>query len=847
LGDITLRVRANMDQAKKAFDDLANSSEATRKKMESFTASFNRESIDNFITRTRELEAAQTAGRGSTVAMENASRSYQREIERLIRQGLDPQSDHVQRLSREQQRLEQSVRDTKAAQEAQKNLMKNAERVFIASKAALAGLAVASLAATKRTASLGIEARNNGKIMGITAEAYQELSHAANMSGVSSQTLKYSFNRLNGELINLRNGNGKLYENLKSTNRELLNGMRNARSSEEAFEIMVGAIYDTECQLERTEMAMQAFGRRAGPEMLLLTSQGAEGIRDLREEARKFGIISNDAAETAVEFGDAQARLHASLQGVATELTSRLMPGMTGVMNNMAGFISSFENWDSVLKVAKYSLIGLTAGMTAFMVVTKGYKMVQKMTMAIKAMNAAIKANPIGFLATVITAILIPAIIFLIRNFDEVRLSAELVFANIQFAVRMTGAAIRQGLVTAVRTVQIAFIELGRTVINAVFGRIVSALNGIGNIVSVVFPNMGQAIKNAASTMESLSDGFNTMADNARAGADEAIASAAKVAYEARKNHRERLDYVRADVEARRAALRAIEEQNERLIQNETNANNRILAAREELAAATVEVDIRTLRQRLNLICKTENQIRNTNINGIKAFLVERAKLESADRDERIAEIRRMGDYLLESEHLVAKERLAINEAVEGAIRALQNDTSRNAVTASQNMMKAYSTFFGGFSQMLKAAGRDNVEFARAGRAVAIVQAGINTALAITKTMSQFGATPVGIAKAIGIGMKGIAQKAKIVSSMIPSAETGGRFQAPQSTGVDNTIMRVNPGETIDVTPRGMTGVGETFNFQLVVDGHVFAEVMNKRARAGELYTLQLATNYQRV
>ena len=156
-------------------------------------------------------------------------------------------------------------------------------------------------------------------------------------------------------------------------------------------------------------------------------------------------------------------------------------------------------------------------------------------------------------------------------------------------------------------------------------------------------------------------------------------------------------------------------------------------------------------------------------------------------------------------------------------------------------MLKAYSVFFGGFSSLLGVAGRENRRFFMASRAMAIVQAGINTALAVTKALAQGGL--FGAVKAIGIGMKGAAQKAKIVSSMIPSAETGGRFVVPQSRGVDSSIMRVNPGETIDVTPRGMAGQGESFNFSFSLDGSVFAEIINKQARAGELYTLQLAGN----
>ena len=94
---------------------------------------------------------------------------------------------------------------------------------------------------------------------------------------------------------------------------------------------------------------------------------------------------------------------------------------------------------------------------------------------------------------------------------------------------------------------------------------------------------------------------------------------------------------------------------------------------------------------------------------------------------------------------------------------------------------------------------------------------------------------------------QGLANVAMINSTPIPklSAETGGRFVVPDVSPrrVDGVGMRVNPGETIDVTPRGEAGGSASFNFQFVFNGQVFAEIINKLARSGELHTLQLARN----
>ena len=137
-------------------------------------------------------------------------------------------------------------------------------------------------------------------------------------------------------------------------------------------------------------------------------------------------------------------------------------------------------------------------------------------------------------------------------------------------------------------------------------------------------------------------------------------------------------------------------------------------------------------------------------------------------------------------------------------------------------------------------------------KGVAAAEAGIHSYLAFTKALAS-GVPPYNYAAASGVLAAGLAQQIKIMSTPIPStpipsniqsAETGGRFIVPNSTGVDSALLRVNQGEAAEITPRGMTGRKESFNFNFMMDGRVFAEIINKLARSGEIHTLQLAGNY---
>jgi hypothetical protein len=62
----------------------------------------------------------------------------------------------------------------------------------------------------------------------------------------------------------------------------------------------------------------------------------------------------------------------------------------------------------------------------------------------------------------------------------------------------------------------------------------------------------------------------------------------------------------------------------------------------------------------------------------------------------------------------------------------------------------------------------------KAGKALAIASAGINTAQAVTRTLATYGGTPIGYAQALAVGATGLAQIAKIKSTDTSGGSGGG-------------------------------------------------------------------------
>jgi DNA repair exonuclease SbcCD ATPase subunit len=298
-----------------------------------------------------------------------AKNNYEKEIEKLIRSGLDPESEAIQRLRKEHDALAKKIEETNQVQKSQESLMKGAEKAALAMYAAIGASIAAIGAMTQKSAEAGDQYAKTSRIVGMTAKTFQELDYAAKMSGVNN--LDDSLKKLNKTMADVKSGTGSLTAYLKENDKQLLGQLKNVNSNEEAFNLLMDAIGKAPDEFTRAELATKAFGK-SGQDLIIMAEEGADGIAALREEARKYGVISNEAAVNSEAYLDAQDKLKAALSGVANELTEGLLPGLTNTITKVADFIANTDDWKSKLETVGYVLAGVTAGLTAFLVVAKG-------------------------------------------------------------------------------------------------------------------------------------------------------------------------------------------------------------------------------------------------------------------------------------------------------------------------------------------------------------------------------------------------------------------------------------------------------------------------------------------
>jgi hypothetical protein len=682
--DITLRVNAEYEKASKAFKELASESEETRQKIEKFSQAFQEKNINTFIDKQKLLQVSLTGTRGEVSAMTTAQKNYEKEIERLIKSGLDPESDAIKKLRNEHDNLAKKIKETNEVQKKQDELMKGAEKAALGYFAALAAGATAIGVATQKTAEAGDQFAKTARIIGMTAETFQELNYAAQMSGVDN--LESSLEKLNKTVADVKSGTGSLTTYLKENDQQLLNQLQNVNSNEEAFNLLMNAIGKAPDEFSRAELAQTAFGK-SGQQLILLANEGAEGIEHLREEARKYGVISNEAAVNSEAFLDAQANLKAALTGVSTELTSGLLPGLTETITKVADFIAGIDNWEEKLSIAGYVLAGVTAGLITFLGVAKGATLVHGLANAFKALTSAIAANPIGAIAVVVTAVLIPALIALYKNWDTVQTYLQQGLARLEYAFKWFGSVIKEGLTVAFNGAKIA----AASMLDFIYGNVI---RGVGKMLEVLgkLPFVGELFQNASKAVNGLGNAISDMAERTKQQSKAAIQAVHDEQNANEQTLKAKLAAIDSEAEARRAAIEAQKKENQEVVNSNTETNDAIVADTREtqseiksIKEKAVKDEIKTLLQRLNEIPHSEQQIQNQQIEQFKRFLAERMGLqfqqqqksleaETAYNEQKVGWLQAQLQTLREMQTLDGKERAALEQAVTDMILEIDKD-----------------------------------------------------------------------------------------------------------------------------------------------------------------------------
>ena len=192
----------------------------------------------------------------------------------------------------------------------------------------LAALATgAMLAAAKAAANATDAIRDSAIAAGTAADAYQKLAFAAGQAGANTQKLDRAFAVLNAGGAALEGKLAKLGVRLKT-------GSGQARDAGEVFSEVAEKISQIEDPAQRAGAAAEVFGRRVGPGLVELLSEGQAGLKKLGDEAQRLGLVFTKAElKVGDEFNDALTKLMQTLGALGTRIGLTFGPAFTQVFD----------------------------------------------------------------------------------------------------------------------------------------------------------------------------------------------------------------------------------------------------------------------------------------------------------------------------------------------------------------------------------------------------------------------------------------------------------------------------------------------------------------------------------
>ena len=205
-----------------------------------------------------------------------------------------------------------------------RSMLPSIKTLAISAGAAVGGLGAGLFAIANSTAKAGSELQKMSLRLGIGTDALGEYHHAAEMSGVSTETFNMAMQRMVRRIAEAAQGTGEAVDALKELGMPIKDLA--AMKPDEQFEKITEAMQGTETQADRVRLAMKLFDSE-GVKLVQMMGNGVEGLNKFREEAKALGITFDQVgADQSAEFRDNLLRIQRIFTGIKTQIGQAIIP-----------------------------------------------------------------------------------------------------------------------------------------------------------------------------------------------------------------------------------------------------------------------------------------------------------------------------------------------------------------------------------------------------------------------------------------------------------------------------------------------------------------------------------------
>lgn len=160
--------------------------------------------------------------------------------------------------------------------------------------AGAAAAAVGYVAALRSVSAAVAEIGARADRVGVATEELQRLRFASEQAAGSARAVDEGVDRFTANIAEAARGGGELFNILKANNVALTDGEGRLRSTSDLFRIYADLVKNAANENDQLALAIAAFGRSAGTELVGLLRQGAAGVDELAQAADDAGAVLED-------------------------------------------------------------------------------------------------------------------------------------------------------------------------------------------------------------------------------------------------------------------------------------------------------------------------------------------------------------------------------------------------------------------------------------------------------------------------------------------------------------------------------------------------------------------------
>lgn len=213
----------------------------------------------------------------------------------------------------------------------------------------------------KETVDLGGKLNDTAQKTGISTDALQEFGYAAGLNSSNLDELANGVTKLSKGLGSVKEGKGPAVDGLKALGISMSDPAVKGKNLEQILYLVASRFSGMPDGAKKTKAAMDLFGK-SGANLIPTLNLGAQGLAQLRQEARDMGVVMDGKAVSGLdELGDNLDKAKVSLTALKNQAVVALIPVLQELVTGFSSWVR--ENKELIRSSITTVVSGLAAAL----------------------------------------------------------------------------------------------------------------------------------------------------------------------------------------------------------------------------------------------------------------------------------------------------------------------------------------------------------------------------------------------------------------------------------------------------------------------------------------------------